>query len=558
MGEKPKESGFSVPKLRPYFQGFFFLFFLFLFVTISFPLQKSLVTNLFFNIDPLVALIMALTGSVILSGLLLSLIMIVVTVIFGRIFCGWMCPMGTVLDLTAQVMPKKKASQTFGDSRFKNIKYYVLSFLVLGSIAGFSAVMMFDPLVFLSRIFTVNLYPFFVLIMNQGLNLIRPLALSAGMYELSMKSIEQPVFALGLLNLIVFLAVIGLVAVERRFWCRNLCPLGALLAVLSRFSLHGRRVSDSCINCAKCARVCPMNAIGGDFHETSYLECIQCERCAGVCPTDAITFEFDRPGTGLAFNPSRRGMLFSGTGGILTALAAGSAISTRNTAGTLLRPPGSLVEQDFLDACLRCSECMKACPTHALQPALNQAGLEGFFTPVLVPRTGACEEQCNICGHICPTGAIRALPLIEKQYAVIGNAMINRQWCIAWEQGKVCLICDEVCPYDAVEFRLVTDEKGAIKRPFVLEDKCVGCGQCEKGCPVNGPAAIFVTPVNEVRKNSGSYITEKVKKLREVKDDFVDFSKEKGEQQPAVDTGEIVPEDDSADFDNDMPEGFIQ
>ena len=301
-----------------------------------------------------------------------------------------------------------------------------------------------------------------------------------------------------------------------------------------------------------------MNAIGDDFHETSHRECIQCERCATVCPADAISFEAVRPDQDIAFNPARRGLIFSGLGGIFTGLTAGSAVTLKTTDGELLRPPGALVEKDFLDTCLRCAECMKACPTHALQPSFLQAGFEGFFTPILVPGIGACEEQCNLCGQICPTGAIRNLTLEEKQYAVIGNASIKRNLCIAWEQGKVCLICDEVCPYDAVEFKLVVDEIGAIKRPFVIEDKCIGCGQCEKGCPVHGPKAIYVTPINEVRKNSGSYITEKVKRLREVKEDYVDFSKEKGiysedsspNYQPVEETGD--------DFENDIPEGFIK
>ena len=204
---------------------------------------------------------------------------------------------------------------------------------------------------------------------------------------------------------------------------------------------------------------------------------------------------------------------------------------------------------------------MKACPTHGLQPAVLQAGFEGFYTPVLMSRVGGCEDKCNLCGKICPTGAIRNLPLLEKQYAVMGNATIERNLCIAWEQGKLCLICDEICPYDAVEFRMVTDEKCTIQRPYVIEDKCVGCGMCEKACPVKGKAAIFVTPINEVRKNSGSYITEKVKRLRTVKDDNVDYYKE-----IRVESGEKVPQPapsaPSAPADsmpeNELPPGFIK
>ncbi len=185
-----------------------------------------------------------------------------------------------------------------------------------------------------------------------------------------------------------------------------------------------------------------------------------------------------------------------------------------------------------------------------------------MFTPVLTPRIGGCEERCNLCGVVCPTGAIRQLPLEEKQYAVIGNAVIERTRCIAWEQGKVCLICDEVCPYDAIEFRMVTDEKCTLQRPFVTEDKCVGCGQCEKGCPVNGPAAIHVTPINEVRKNEGSYITEKVKELREQykSDDQKDFFKEYDTRDGETQSGESAPMpwEKNNDTKDDLPPGFIE
>jgi ferredoxin len=162
---------------------------------------------------------------------------------------------------------------------------------------------------------------------------------------------------------------------------------------------------------------------------------------------------------------------------------------------------------------------MKACPTSGLQPAFLEAGLEGVWTTHLVPRIGACEQHCNQCGKVCPTGAIRNLSLEEKQYARIGTAVIFRQKCLAWEQLRLCLVCDEVCPYDAVDFRVVTDHTGTLQRPFVNEDKCTGCGLCEHHCPVDGQAAIYVERLGEERKASGSYITPAKRRLRELADD---------------------------------------
>ena len=506
---------------------------------------------------------MAISGSPIKMTLLISIVTVVITILLGRVFCGWVCPMGTIFDLSARIFKRgKNENKPFGNGTYKNIKYYLLGFLIFGSFLGFTALMFLDPLVFLFRVFTLNIHPYLILAAGQVLNLIRPLAMKMGMFELSMMSLEQPVFRFGIANLFLIVAVIGLIAMERRFWCRNLCPLGAFLSLLSRYSIWGRRVSDLCIKCSKCARTCPMNAIGDNYFDTSARECIQCERCATVCPVDAISFGTGVKDQRFEFNPERRNVIYAGIGGVLAGLAAGSSVAGKTVHEKRLRPPGALIEKDFLDACLRCGECMKVCPTHGLQPAMLQAGFEGMFTPVLTPRIGACEEQCNLCGQVCPTGAVRPLPLEEKQYAVIGNAVINHNRCIAWEQGKICLICDEVCPYDAVEFHMVTDEKGTIQRPFVLEDKCVGCGQCENGCPVNGPAAIFVTPVNEVRKNDGSYITERVKQLREEHkfDDEKDFYEEDGTQESDIQSGESAPKpwETNAPKEGELPPGFVE
>ncbi|MDP2981991.1 MAG: 4Fe-4S binding protein [Candidatus Latescibacter sp.] len=552
----------TLPKLRPFIQGFFFLFFLFLFWRVSFPFTEDLTKNFFFNLDPLILFGLALSGSLVLTALLASLATVLVTVFFGRIFCGWICPMGSVFDFFARYIPERKKEKNYGKGKYKNGKYYLLSFFVFGSLFGLTFALFLDPMVFFFRVLTLNVYPPAVYAANFFLDLIRPAALSLGFIKLSMLSFQQPVFDLALFSLLLFLGAVGLISLERRFWCRNICPLGALLSLLARFSPWGRKVSDACSECSKCAKACPMNAIAETYTETSAHECIQCERCETVCPVDAISFGFQAPGEQkYSYSPSRRGMLISAAGGILAASAAVSAVPRQIINPSLIRPPGALVEKDFLNTCVRCGECMKACPTHGLQPAILQAGFEGFYTPVLMSRVGGCEDKCNLCGKICPTGAIRNLPLLEKQYAVMGNATIERNLCIAWEQGKLCLICDEICPYDAVEFRMVTDEKCTIQRPYVIEDKCVGCGMCEKACPVKGKAAIFVTPINEVRKNNGSYITEKVKRLRTVKDDNVDYYKEirvesGGKVTQPAPSASSAPADSMPE--NELPPGFVK
>ena len=143
-----------------------------------------------------------------------------------------------------------------------------------------------------------------------------------------------------------------------------------------------------------------------------------------------------------------------------------------------------------------------------------EAGVVGLWTPRLAARIGGCEKNCNMCGQICPTSAIRNLPLEEKTYAKMGTAVIDRSRCIAWEQDKVCLICDEACPYNAISSLNETIRETTLLRPFVDERICTGCGLCEARCPIEGRAAIEVFSIGEERKRRGSYITEEKVRLR--------------------------------------------
>lgn len=160
----------------------------------------------------------------------------------------------------------------------------------------------------------------------------------------------------------------------------------------------------------------------------------------------------------------------------------------QTSSDALLRPPGALPEAAFLDRCVRCGACMKVCPTNALHPALSEAGFEGFWTPVLVPRIGGCAEGCAACPQACPTGALEPFTLEEKKALFIGSARIDRSACIVWNADKQCLVCDEHCPYRAIRW----EPTDGSRKPFVIEEKCVGCGLCEQHCPVHPVAAIRV------------------------------------------------------------------
>jgi len=164
----------------------------------------------------------------------------------------------------------------------------------------------------------------------------------------------------------------------------------------------------------------------------------------------------------------------------------------------LIRPPGAW-DNDLLSKCVRCGECIRACPTSAIQPSVTEAGLEGLWTPVLVPRLGYCDYSCNACGHVCPVQAIPPLSLEEKRQQVIGLAYIDENRCIPWAVYRDCFVCEEMCPVPDKAVKLETvdvvtrdGELVTVQRPHVVRERCIGCGICEYKCPVNGEAAIRV------------------------------------------------------------------
>jgi formate hydrogenlyase subunit 6/NADH:ubiquinone oxidoreductase subunit I len=190
---------------------------------------------------------------------------------------------------------------------------------------------------------------------------------------------------------------------------------------------------------------------------------------------------------------------------------------------------------------------MKACPTNALQPCTLDDGLSRLSTPKVAPRIGGCEEKCYLCGHVCPTNAIRKLTYEEKRFAKIGTAVIDRHRCLAWEQKKECLVCDEVCPYNAIVPRTVETTKGAFKVPVVDEDICIGCGMCEQQCPIFDTAAIVVFKFGENRRLTGPYVSEPQKKMILEKRSASDGGLNTGFGSGAIQSNDSAPQTDVPD-----------
>jgi NAD-dependent dihydropyrimidine dehydrogenase PreA subunit len=251
--------------------------------------------------------------------------------------------------------------------------------------------------------------------------------------------------------------------------------------------------------------------------KTDRSECIACLSCVHVCPEDAVRFSFqsrnaamDHPGVQI----DRRTFIGGAVGGVAVSLGMRADIlhpskdfiplPPRHQG--LIRPPGALPEPEFLQRCARCGECLRACPAYTLQPDWYRAGLEGLWAPRMNLRHAACDQNCNVCGLVCPTESIRPLSLIERRHARVGTAVILRDSCLPWARDERCLICEEQCPYGAVVLQRDSGHKSGL--PVVEPDRCNGCGHCEDKCPVTGDSAIIVSPHGELRLSRGSYVQE--------------------------------------------------
>ena len=543
----PRRTGVRLVTLRRFSQIIFFLAFTFLLLRTEFrgsfrtstaDMRLPYPVNLFFRLDPLVAIANAISSHALYRGLLWSLVVLIPTMFFGRFFCGWICPLGSIHHFFGSWKSERKRGRQLIESnryqRWQSTKYYLLFVVLVAAALGTGLVGWLDPFAFLVRSLGLSILP----AANYALQaLLRVLDHShswpvraAGMVVdflvgSWLLSFKQPYFrqAIWLGSIFVFLLVLNFRVT--RFWCRALCPLGALLGLVSRWSILGLvKNPEHCENCNRCLLRCQGadDPIGGvPWRQSEWHLCLN---CVDECPEHGLQFKLFPAQKSIGASLQRRKVI----GG----LAAGVAVVPlmRSTPGfaverqeRLLRPPGALEEGDFLSRCIRCGECIKVCPNHALQPSFNEAGIEGLWTPVLVPRIGYCETSCVLCSQACPTGAIWEITAKEKGWSVdltadtkpvrLGTAFYDRGRCLPWAMATPCIVCEEWCPTSpkAVYLRAteVLDPDGKtrqLKQPYVDPQRCVGCGACEYACPVKDRPAVYVTSIGESRSLSNQIL----------------------------------------------------
>jgi MauM/NapG family ferredoxin protein len=410
-------------------------------------------------------------------------------------------------------------------SPWQRAKYYIFIGLLVMAILGAHWIGVLDPMAMLYRSTVVTVLPALQSAVDDGATGVYEADPHVGPFHLTQITepvyrffrdhvffSQESVFTGSTLILLLFLAALLLNLYRPRFWCRYVCPLGGLLGLLARRgTLRLARTSAECTDCGLCTIRCPAAAQPEKPGEWLPDECFGCWNCVAACKPAGLDFRFEapwrKPDAGTV-NLSRRGALRSMAAGIagLLLFRITPQARARTYNPMLIRPPGSRPEREFLQRCIQCGQCMKACPTNALHPTLAEAGLEGIWTPVLIPRIGYCEYECNVCGQVCPTEAITPLELEEKKRAKIGIAVIDTSRCLPYAYDRECIVCEEHCPIPTkaiffIEEEVASRDGGTLtfKLPRIDAELCTGCGICETKCPVTSMPAVRIISANEDR-----------------------------------------------------------
>ncbi len=524
--------------IRRISQAFFLILFFFLLVETRLPQDIYLRYSLdfaseqdirldhpitfFFQLDPLVWLTSLISGHVWIKGSLWAVAILLLTLFLGRFFCGFICPFGTLHHMVGTIRPALKGKRMISANQrtpAHRVKYFLLIALLVAALLGVNLGGLLDPIPLLFRSLTQAVFPgvgvgikeVFDLMAQSDIKILNLLSYAA-------EVLVSPVFGYGYQSyrtgwLIggLFIFLLFLNRIKPRFWCRILCPLGALLGIFSRFSiLRLEKDKGKCTDCQFCTRACQGAASPQPDQEWENSDCLLCFNCFDLCPEGALSFKFK-------WSPRRNRSPDMGRRAVLGGLVAGVSLPLfgrldgqihKVSDPRLIRPPGAIEEQGFLALCQRCGLCMKACPTNAINPTLSEAGMAGLWTPRLIMTLGYCEYTCTLCGSVCPSGAIGEISAREKikRPIRIGSAYVDRGRCLPWSGNAPCIVCEEHCPTSPKAIYLRDDVVAGpdgkmlrVKLPYVDLKRCVGCGICENKCPVRGRPAIVVIAAGESR-----------------------------------------------------------
>lgn len=425
---------------------------------------------------------------------------------FGRVYCSSLCPLGTLQDIVIRLRRKRQPrGRRFAYEKPPFAFHYALLALIVAlfALGSLTLLNLLEPFSSYGRMLTSFAGPAVASLNNLAASLLGGFQIySVYVVPLKRPSISAIAAAGAFLALISYLS-----SRHGRIFCNALCPAGALLGLLSRFSIYKLAIDGgSCNACGACETVCKANCIDSESKRIDFSACIGCFNCVQSCSRKGIGYvragrntKPEKPATPAAHRRGRRKffrtMAMPSLGILLPALApvkAAASLGGDPRSRRLPIPPaGAVSVARFTTLCTACHLCVSGCPAHVLYPSFIEYGAAGLFQPKLDFESGYCTYDCTRCSEMCPTGAIMPLSVDQKKTVQVGKATFVKEDCVVVSLKKDCAACSEHCPTKAVH---MVPYEGALSIPALDNEICVGCGACEHACPTTPQRAIYITP----------------------------------------------------------------
>lgn len=440
---------------------------------------------------------------------------IVATLLFGRVYCSGICPMGVFQDVVGRISHafKSKKNRRFKYRRARNIlRWSVVAGCAVTFLLGFSFILgSLDPYSAYGRMIVNVFRPVYL----AGNNLLESLFTSFGNYTFyRMEVYIQNIFSL-IIGITTFLLIGFLAWKYGRLWCNTFCPVGTLLGFLSKYSFFRVRIdADKCNSCGLCVTKCKASCIDSTSHTVDNSRCVTCFNCLDSCKQKALSYSRPKKKTEETDESKRRFV----AAGVSTAAIIPTTVKAQIDEVTgkkgykvkhAIAPPGAISHEHLLKHCTSCHLCVSKCPSNVLKPAFLEYGLGGIMQPMVYFEKGFCNFDCTVCGDVCPNGAITQLTKDEKHLTQMGYVVFIRKHCIVRTEGTSCGACSEHCPTQAIT--MVPYKDGGLTIPKVNVDICVGCGGCEFICP-SQPKAVRIEG-NPVQKAAKPFEEEEKKEI---------------------------------------------
>jgi ferredoxin len=429
--------------------------------------------------------------------------LIICALLFGRVYCSFICPMGIFQDIASRCSKKKSV---YKENNFV-LRWSIVVISLILFLSSYTVIIeIIDPYSAYGRI-AVHIFKPIYMFINNILAYVFNYFGNYAFYRTEVAMLSVFSFIVALLTF----AIIGVLAlVKGRLYCNTICPVGTIFGFINKFSLFKIRINgDKCASCGICAKKCKASCIDTKAKAIDYTRCVNCFNCLNNCNKKAISFAVGKNKSEVhqTVAKGKRKFLLTGLTAIVAPMVVFAQVKAKPSENrpNAISPPGAVSTERLLKHCTSCHLCISKCTSKVLKPAFMEYGISGIMMPVMYFEKGFCNFDCTICTEVCPNNALTSLTVEQKHRLQVGRVVFEPELCIVHTEGWNCGACSEHCPTQAVK---MIPYKNGLTIPFIDEALCVGCGGCEFICPVRPQRAIYVKG-NKVHQQAKAFAVEK-------------------------------------------------